>query len=243
MNRKKTDAWEAAEWEYSDIQAARMMPLPGMSLSPDEITQRLAEIVRACPKFYPAVLELGIRRLAAGAGHAEEKRILKGLRLMLQVGDPEDLDEEVDRLIDNLENIWRFDVGQRCLELLVERHPQKGQFRDYLAHAMAKLGDVTGALQQASQAVAMAPDNPFFRCNLGLFHLMAGNAPDAEGERGVIVSNLDKESPLRKLWVEIKSRAFPGSTSNHHLGTLLGLWLAAAIVCGLMVYYAWLSAK
>jgi len=47
-------------------------------------------------------------------------------------------------------------------------------------------------------------------------------------QRGVIVSNLDKDSPLRKLWVEIKSRAFPGSTSNHHLGTLLGLWLAAA---------------
>src|SRR5262245_51560669 len=46
-------------------------------------------------------------------------------------------------------------------------------------------------------------------------------------QRGVIVSNLDKDSPHRKLWLEIKSRAFPGSTSNHHLGTLLGLLLAA----------------
>lgn len=46
-------------------------------------------------------------------------------------------------------------------------------------------------------------------------------------QRGVIVSNLDKDSPLRKLWLEVKSRAFPGSTSNHHLGTLLGLWIAA----------------
>jgi len=46
-------------------------------------------------------------------------------------------------------------------------------------------------------------------------------------QRGVIVSNLDKDSPHRKLWVEIKNRAFPGSTSNHHLGTLLGLLLAA----------------
>ena len=46
-------------------------------------------------------------------------------------------------------------------------------------------------------------------------------------QRGVIVSNLDRDSPLRKLWVEIKSRAFPGATSNHHLGTLLGLSVAA----------------
>ena len=41
-----------------------------------------------------------------------------------------------------------------------------------------------------------------------------------------MVSNLSKDAPLRKLWLEIKSRAFPGSTSNHHLGTLLGLAIA-----------------
>jgi len=45
-------------------------------------------------------------------------------------------------------------------------------------------------------------------------------------QRGVIASNLDKKNPLRKLWLDIKSRAFPGSTSNHHLGTLLGLLAA-----------------
>jgi tetratricopeptide (TPR) repeat protein len=179
MKPKGTDAWEAAEWEYSSLHATRMMPLPGMSPSPDELTEGLAEIVRTCPKFYPAVLELGIRKLARGAGAAEEKRILKGVRLMLEVGDPEHLDEEIGLLIDNLENIWRYDVAKRCLELLVERHPQKALFRDYLAHDLAKLGDVTAALHQANQAVAMAPDNPFFRCNLGLFHLMAGSADEA----------------------------------------------------------------
>jgi glycine/serine hydroxymethyltransferase len=42
-------------------------------------------------------------------------------------------------------------------------------------------------------------------------------------QRGVVVSNMDKSSPLRKLWLDIRSRAFPGSTSNHHLATLVGL--------------------
>jgi glycine/serine hydroxymethyltransferase len=46
-------------------------------------------------------------------------------------------------------------------------------------------------------------------------------------QRGVIVSNMDENSGLDKLWVEIKSRALPGSTSNHHLGTLLGLLVAS----------------
>lgn len=45
-------------------------------------------------------------------------------------------------------------------------------------------------------------------------------------QRGVVAGNFPKGSPLRPLWLEIKGRAFPGSTSNHHLGTLLGLLLA-----------------
>jgi glycine/serine hydroxymethyltransferase len=46
-------------------------------------------------------------------------------------------------------------------------------------------------------------------------------------QRGVVAGNIPKGSPLRPLWPEIKGRAFPGSTSNHHLGTLLGLLMAA----------------
>jgi glycine/serine hydroxymethyltransferase len=36
-------------------------------------------------------------------------------------------------------------------------------------------------------------------------------------QRGIIAGNFPKGSPLRKLWLDIKGRAFPGSTSNHHL--------------------------
>lgn len=46
-------------------------------------------------------------------------------------------------------------------------------------------------------------------------------------QRGVIAGNFPKGSPWRKLWIDIKSRAFPGSTSNHHLGTLLALLMAS----------------
>jgi glycine/serine hydroxymethyltransferase len=46
-------------------------------------------------------------------------------------------------------------------------------------------------------------------------------------QRGVIAGSFPKDSPLRNFWADVKSRAFPGSTSNHHLGTLLGLLMAA----------------
>lgn len=45
-------------------------------------------------------------------------------------------------------------------------------------------------------------------------------------QRGLIAGNFPKGTPLRKLWLDIKNRTFPGSTSNHHLGTLLGLLMA-----------------
>lgn len=45
-------------------------------------------------------------------------------------------------------------------------------------------------------------------------------------QRGAIVSNMAKKTHFRKLWLDINSRAFPGSTSNHHLATLLGLLVA-----------------
>jgi glycine/serine hydroxymethyltransferase len=46
-------------------------------------------------------------------------------------------------------------------------------------------------------------------------------------QRGLIAGNFPKGSEFRKLWLDIKSRAFPGSTSNHHLGTLLALLMAS----------------
>jgi glycine/serine hydroxymethyltransferase len=45
-------------------------------------------------------------------------------------------------------------------------------------------------------------------------------------QRGLVAGNFPKDSQFRKLWLDIKSRAFPGSTSNHHLGTLLSLLMA-----------------
>lgn len=46
-------------------------------------------------------------------------------------------------------------------------------------------------------------------------------------QRGVIGVNYKKSELKYGLWETIESRAFPGSVSNHHLGTQLGLLMAA----------------
>jgi aminomethyltransferase len=46
-------------------------------------------------------------------------------------------------------------------------------------------------------------------------------------QRGVISSNMSEGTEYEELWEAIIRRVFPGSVSNHHLGTLVGLLLAA----------------
>ena len=46
-------------------------------------------------------------------------------------------------------------------------------------------------------------------------------------QRGIIAGNMAAEDPGFPLWEAIERRTFPGSVSNHHLGTLLGLLAAA----------------
>lgn len=46
-------------------------------------------------------------------------------------------------------------------------------------------------------------------------------------QRGVIGSNMSEGTEYEGLWEAIIRRVFPGSVSNHHLGTLLGLLMAS----------------
>ena len=46
-------------------------------------------------------------------------------------------------------------------------------------------------------------------------------------QRGIIGTDIRDEDPRFELWEAVKRRAFPGSVSNHHVGTLLGLLMGA----------------
>jgi aminomethyltransferase len=46
-------------------------------------------------------------------------------------------------------------------------------------------------------------------------------------QRGVIASNMAEGTEYEDLWEIIVRRVFPGSVSNHHLGTLVGLLMAS----------------
>jgi aminomethyltransferase len=46
-------------------------------------------------------------------------------------------------------------------------------------------------------------------------------------QRGIVAADYKETDPAYVLWEAIERRSFPGSTSNHHLGTQLALLMAA----------------
>jgi len=46
-------------------------------------------------------------------------------------------------------------------------------------------------------------------------------------QRGVIASNMAEGTEYEDLWEAVVQRVFPGSVSNHHLGTMVGLLMAS----------------
>jgi len=79
-----------------------------------------------------------------------------------------------------------------------------------MAHVLGLYGAFQTPLQEGADVITGSTHKTFF-------------GP----QRGLVAGNFAKGSPLRKLWLDIMSRAFPGSTSNHHLGTLLALLMAS----------------
>jgi glycine/serine hydroxymethyltransferase len=93
---------------------------------------------------------------------------------------------------------------------IVKDWPEKPVIMFDMAHVLGLYGAFQAPLTEGADVVTGSTHKTFF-------------GP----QRGLIAGNFPQGTPLRNLWLDIKARAFPGSTSNHHLGTLLALLMAA----------------
>jgi tetratricopeptide (TPR) repeat protein len=179
MNIERTQAWKAAEWDYGAIQADLQMAIFGPRPTPEQVAARLRRIVRRCPRFYPAVIELALRQLAAKGDVRSERMLEKGFRLMIELASPKNFDVIIDGLVENLENLWRFDLSKRLLELLADHGRLNATLHDSLSYAAARLGDLAAAQRHIEDALRLEPQNKSFWSNKGLYHLMGGELKEA----------------------------------------------------------------
>jgi len=135
------------------------------------------------------------------------------------------------------DNLYRIDIP-RTAELIAEHHPQLIILgKSMVLHPepvreMAKIiaGMRPRPLLMYDAAHVLGLLGPHFQAPLdeGADLITASTHKTFFGtQRGIIASNITEGSDCRELWESIQRRTFPGSMSNHHLGTLLGLLLAA----------------
>jgi aminomethyltransferase len=94
---------------------------------------------------------------------------------------------------------------------MVKDRPQPPVLMYDMAHVLGLVGPCfQEPLQEGAQIVTGSTHKTFFGT-----------------QRGIVAASFREEEPEFELWEAIRRRTFPGSVSNHHMGTLLGLLLAA----------------
>jgi aminomethyltransferase len=135
------------------------------------------------------------------------------------------------------ENPYKIDVAS-CEELLATHKPELiifGKSMTLHTEPVAEIRQLVEALSldtivQYDMAHVLGLYGPHFQepFKEGADYITGSTHKTFFGtQRGIIASDCDEASAEFELWEAVKRRAFPGSVSNHHLGTLLGLLMAA----------------
>ncbi len=180
MAKRKPRGWREAEWMYESLLAERMFPMPHGGRSSEDLETTLRAIVERCERFYPAILELGVRLLLSPATAEEGEQLMeRGFPLLLELVEPEHEEELVGALLDNLERVKRFDLEVGVARTMVARDPGNASWHDSLAIALTWVGEVEAAATEQSTAVSLATTNAYLRNNQGWTNLLLGRLGEA----------------------------------------------------------------
>ncbi|MCL4466785.1 MAG: glycine cleavage system protein T, partial [Chloroflexi bacterium] len=134
------------------------------------------------------------------------------------------------------DNPYRIDVG-RTLDLIAAHHPELIIFGKSMVLHREPVAEVRrfvdeqglGALIMYDMAHVLGLTGPYFQQPfLEGADVVTGSTHKTffGTQRGVIATNWSEPEERYELWEAVRRRTFPGSVSNHHLGTLLALLMA-----------------
>jgi len=194
MDIERTDAWRAADWQYTGMLAHDMVPLLGSPLTGEERDDLLVGIISDCPEYYPALLELGSRSIQQGKDEMAKGFMERGLQSLERHFSREELIDAYYAICDLLEKYLRFEMAIEYYNHLLEIATDKGEVHDYLASCYACLGDLDKAVENQQQALKLSPLNHRFHCNMGSLEMMRGNLHAAKDalERSLKLDRTDE---------------------------------------------------
>jgi len=179
MGKKKsienTEAWNIAEWNYSALIAQDIMPLLSAPLVREERIDYLKKILKGCPEYYPALLELGYRYIKEGKDKIGKEYIDKGLQSLKTHFSKKNLIDAYYYTCEFLEKHLRFEMAIEYYNLLMEIERDKAKVYDCISYCYSYLGDMEKAFESQQKALELCDSNHRFYCNMGWLEMIRGN--------------------------------------------------------------------
>ncbi len=173
-----TEAWEIADWDYSGLIVQDRMPLLSAPLAGQERIDYLNDILKGCPEYYPALIELGYRHIKEGMDEAGKAFLNRGIQSLKTHFPNENLIDAYYSICEFLEEHLRFEMAIEYYDQLMEIESDKANVYDSVSHCYSCLGDMEKTFETQRKALELCDSNHRFYCNMGWFEMIYGN-PDA----------------------------------------------------------------
>ena len=175
-----TGAWEIADWDYSGLIVQDRMPFLSAPLAGQERIDYLNDILKGCPEYYPALIELGYRYIKEGMDETGKASIDRGLQSLKTHFSKENLIDTYYSICEFLEKHLRFEMAIEYYNQLMEIESDKANVYDSIGYCYSGLGDMEKAFETQRKALELCDSNHRFYCNMGWFEMICGNLDAAK---------------------------------------------------------------
>ncbi|MFO8051696.1 MAG: SEC-C metal-binding domain-containing protein [Thermoplasmatota archaeon] len=180
---RKKGTWKEAEVDHSMIRMEGMLPF-GEPRTPEEQIEALEDILKRCPEFYPAGLDLGIQLLIKGELEESRRTFDKFLKMMKVRNEKgEVIGVSIKSICEILEEYFCFREAIEYYEMISDLDVyqiSKAVNHSDIANCWYYIGDLDRALEEAERSVSIAPDNSKTLWNLGRIRMARKELPLAK---------------------------------------------------------------
>lgn len=180
MKKSSKKSWKIAEEDYEMFKMDSVMPFFGRPEPEDQI-QNLNDILSECPDFFPAILDLGLKKIQIDLIDEGIEDIISGVELLLKRGNKIEREHYFEGITTVLMSLCYFDVHIKILEMAIATDPKNADLRDELAYISIESGDFNSFKDNIEEALKLNPGNPSYLNTYGLGLLMNGDIDEAEG--------------------------------------------------------------
>ena len=193
-NIEETEKWKNADWDYTEMVASNMMPFISPPLTGDTKIEYLKRIIKICPEYFPALVDLGCTLIQEDSNENGVKYIDKGLQSMRKHFPKKEWMAVYHTTCENLEKLWHFELAIQYYDQLLELEDDKANVYDSISYCYAYLGEFDKAFEYQKKAIELNKSNSKFYCNLGWIEMLRGNLTDAKAilEKSIKLDKNDK---------------------------------------------------